>query len=75
MHKAPAKLRAAFAHIRKYHPDVIEAVFLSSGTWLYFDHEGEAPTFDKKINVATLEAARDEVETHFRLPVAFSYRD
>lgn len=63
------KIRRALDHVRQYHPEVTQVVFLRDGRWLYMDDDGECPQFVKEVDVAILEEAADAVT---KVPAAFA---
>lgn len=69
------KLKAAFEHVRSFHPSVTTVVFDAESRWRYFgDSIHDIPTFgNKTIDVSILEDAQREVDDSVGFPCLFYY--
>ena len=67
----PKEVEEALNHVREFHPEITQVLYLRNGTWLFLDEDGEAPSFEgDDLDMAILETAFDMVDD--QLPVIYA---
>jgi len=71
--RLPDSVRKALAHVREFHPEVVQVFFGADGRWLYFGPDiDEVPSFGEEIDIGILEDAQAAAEK-VGVPCAFQW--